>query len=89
VLVCLRVFTPASSWQRRVAHRKVTLHTGSSIRRSTASVIDARTETDCVAVDAFTVEPVSGHQHPQELGKIMGKRMLPLEYKVHTGLPRP
>jgi hypothetical protein len=40
-------------------------------------------------VDAFTVEPVSGHQHPQELGKIMGKRTLPLEYKVHPGLPRP
>jgi hypothetical protein len=42
-----------------------------------------------LAADAVTVEPVSGLQHPQELGKIMGKRTLPLEYKVHPGLPRP
>jgi hypothetical protein len=42
-----------------------------------------------MVADAVTVEPVSGLQHPQELGKIMGKRTLPLEYKVHPGLPRP
>ena len=42
-----------------------------------------------MVVDAVTVEPVSGLSTPQELGKIMGKRMLPLEYKVHAGLPRP